>query len=105
MPEPSKILSANLAQLRRVEPELARRVLEATPAELAWTPSRAGPLSAVLKRDGKPFTLASRFDPLAEADKLLSSVDYQKHAGIVLMGMGLGHHVARVAQRMSKDSL
>lgn len=105
MATPSNILLANLAQLRKTEPELARRILEATPAELEWLPSRAGPLSAVLKRDGKTYTLASRFDPLAEADKLLTPVDYQKHGGIVLLGMGLGHQVTRVVQQMSKDCL
>lgn len=105
MAERLNILHANLAQLRKVEPELAQRILDAAPAEVEWTPSRAGPLSAVLKRDGKTFTLASRFDPMAEADKLLTPVDYQKHGGIVLLGMGLGHHVARVIQQMSKDCL
>lgn len=107
MPEAPDILSANLAQLRRAEPELAARLLETAPARLTWGASRAGAELpwATIDHEGRTLTLASRFDPLADAQKLLTAVDYQRHAGIFVLGMGLGYHVASLARQMGKDSL
>ncbi|MCX5662799.1 MAG: DUF115 domain-containing protein [Planctomycetota bacterium] len=101
MPEIPPILAANLAQLRRVEPELAARIADAAPAALTWAPSRAGPLWATIEHQGKPLALASRFDPFAEAGKLISGVDLQKHAGVFLLGFGLGYHAAELAKQIN----
>ena len=61
----------------------------AEPVDVTWTDSKAGPLSAVLALADQKLALASRYDPLAEADKLIANVDHQKHGGIVLLGLGL----------------
>lgn len=100
MAEIPPILAANLAPLRRVEPELVARILDAAPLDLTWAPSKAGPLWASVQHLGKPLALASRFDPFAEAAKLVSVVDLQKHAGIFLLGFGLGYHAAQVARQL-----
>ena len=89
MAEHQDILTANLAALRVTEPELADRIENAKPRSLEWVSSRAGPLTASVEHNGRPLWLASKYDPLAEADKLISVVDYSKHACIVTLGLGL----------------
>ena len=63
-------------------------------------PSRSGAVTGTIQHDGKPLHLASRFDPVSEARKLLDEVDLGKHACVVLLGLGLGHHVEELLQRM-----
>ncbi|HEX7010513.1 MAG TPA: 6-hydroxymethylpterin diphosphokinase MptE-like protein [Phycisphaeraceae bacterium] len=96
----NSIWSANLAHLRRTEPALAARLEQAAPAKLDWSPSQAGPLTATIDHHSRPLWLASRFDPLKEAQKLTEAIDYQKTACVVILGMGLGYHVAHVAQQL-----
>ena len=95
-----RILNANLARLRLTEPELAQRVCESTPAPLAWAESRAGPLCASIEHRGQPLWLASRYDPLSEAQNLAAKVDLSKDACVMALGLGLGYHVAQIAAQM-----
>lgn len=103
--QPSDILNANLAALRRVAPALADRLQAVPSASLEWSVAKSGLPTAVTSHAGKPLSLASRFDPRAEGDKLLANVDYQKHAAIVLLGVGLGYHVQRVAVNLGRESV
>lgn len=99
------ILEANLDQLRRTEPELATRVAQSSSVELGWSKSKSGPLTATINHGGRAMALASKYDPDAEADKLIEKVDLQKYAGIVVLGMGLGYHVRLLGQRLDKTAL
>lgn len=105
MPDATAILRENLDRLRRTEPELAERIEQATPAALSWQISRSGELTAMVERDGHTIALASRYDPITEADKLISMVDRTRHAGIVVMGLGVGHHVARLARGLDTTQI
>lgn len=104
----SPTLEANLARLRQVDPALARRIAAAAPAALNWLPSKAGPLTATLdiegEHDGRSVALASRFDPMSEAERFLEKADFAKNAGVVLLGMGLGYHAALAARKAGPDS-
>jgi len=100
MPKDQDILTANLARLRVTEPQLAGRLEQTPPASLQWVTSRKGPLSASTQYEGRALWLASRFDPAAEAKKLVGVVDHAKHACTVILGMGLGYHVSQIAQGM-----
>lgn len=99
------ILAQNLAKLRRTEPELADRIGSAAPAKMTWSNSRQGALTASINHDGREIALASRYDPQAEAAKLIGKVDLKKHAGIVVLGLGLGHHVAALAPLITDQVL
>ncbi len=105
MAESKDIFAANLAKLRLSEPDLATRLEGVEAADLSWSPSRAGPLWATREFEGKPLALASRFDPLAEAGKLVADVDFQKHAAIFVLGLGLGYHVADLASQIARDAI
>ena len=100
MASPEDILRANLAAVGRHDPAMAQRLRDAAPASLHWTASKAGPLTASLDHAGRTIQLASRYDPLAEARQLTAAIDHARHAGIVMLGMGLGHHVALAAKAM-----
>jgi len=99
------ILAANLERLRQTEPALAERLAAAEPAPMQWQASRRGPLTASVVHDGRPLQLASRYDPEAEADKLIAHIDAKKHAGYVVLGVGLGYHVAKVVAAAGRNSL
>jgi hypothetical protein len=92
------ILRANLDRLRGTEPALAQRLEGTAPADVEWSDSKAGPPAAAIEHLGKSLALCSRYDPHAEADKLLAGVDPTKHAGIIVLGAGLGYHVAQAAR-------
>lgn len=100
MAEGTATFRANLAALARTEPELAQRLREAEPAVATFAPSKAGPLTAVLEQDGKSLSLASRYDPLAEAKKLIEGVDHSKAPCVIVLGLGLGYHVQELARDM-----
>ncbi len=98
----SSILKANLDAIRRRDPDLASRIEQASPTCLAWSQAKTGHAVASINQNNRTIALASRYDPLAEADKLVSSVEYQKIGCVVFMGLGLGYHVASMAEKMGK---
>jgi len=100
MLSPNPIYERNLALLRAHDPELADRVLQAEPAPLDWSDSKAGPLTASLEHEGRPLWLASKYDPAKEATKLVGGVEHTKSACVVALGMGLGYHVAELSKDM-----
>lgn len=100
-----QVLAANLAALRLRDAELADRIAATAPATLTWTTSPKGLLSAAVVEDGRTLQLASRYDPLAEATRIIAPVDLTKHACIVMLGMAVGHHVAHLAQKINGNAL
>lgn len=97
------ILRANLKQLKRTEPELAVRLEDVQAAPLQWVKSKAGPLAATFEHNGRKLSLASRFDPYAEAQKLNAALDPSQHAAAVYLGLGLGYHVALAAEQLNDN--
>ena len=101
-PPDAGVLAANLRAIARADPRLAARLAE-TPAHgsLSFAPTdQDGALSADLA--GR--ALASRRRPIDEARRLASGVDLEKAGGVVVLGFGLGHHVAALADRCSEVS-
>ncbi|MEX0653835.1 MAG: 6-hydroxymethylpterin diphosphokinase MptE-like protein [Phycisphaeraceae bacterium] len=105
MADVTDIFAANLAALRRTEPELAERLEQTEPAAVTWHASKAGPWSATVEQEGRPLWLASRFDPAQEAQRLVGEVDYGAAAAVVVMGLGVGHHVQAVAEAAGERTL
>ena len=105
MASSSDILAANLERLKRTQPELALRLADAAAGELAFESSKAGPLAATIEHQGRRLALASRYDPMAEAVKLIAGVDHGKHAGIAVLGLGLGYHVALLAKGLDEQAV
>ncbi|MEM9790652.1 MAG: 6-hydroxymethylpterin diphosphokinase MptE-like protein [Planctomycetota bacterium] len=100
-------LTRNLAALRRTQPALADRLAEATPAPLDWSTSKAGDLAVAALNDptGKPVALASRYDPIKEADRLIEGIDHAAIATVAVLGIGLGYHVQRLVAAQKGNGL
>jgi hypothetical protein len=92
------VLEKNLSRLRRTDPELARRLEDVSPAPLCAVASRCGPLTATIETNGRQLNLASRYDPIGEARQLIGAYDPQKHACVVVLGLGMGYHVAELTR-------
>ncbi len=112
MPPPPDTLARNLDAIRLRHPALAERLAAAAPAPLVWADARNGQPTATLPADvslppgtGGAITLASRFDPAAEAAKFLAPVDFAKTACVVLLGLGLGYHATLAAERLGDAGL
>ncbi len=110
MADAVSILERNLAALGRTDPTLAQTLRQTAPLPLEWLsiqPSGTADQhetskalwSATVTHEGKTLSLASRYDPFAEARQINKPVDFTKQAGAVVLGVGLGYHVLELAQR------
>lgn len=90
-------LEENLRALAIRSPRVADAIARATArTDLVWTcTAQDGAWSAEL--EGR--ALASKRRPLDEAAALASAVDLKKAAGVVVLGFGLGYHVAEISRR------
>ncbi|WP_145447058.1 motility associated factor glycosyltransferase family protein [Mucisphaera calidilacus] len=101
MAESDTIFKRNLSALRLRNSTFADRLETTEPVELNWVTSKKGPLSAQLgDGSGSASWLASRFDPGAEAKRLVEKVDRDKAGCVVVMGFGLGHHVSSLVEQL-----
>ena len=99
------VFQKNLAALRAVDAALADRLSAAVPAALQWHDTPQGVPVAAVEHAGHPLWLASRYDPRKEAEQVLAPVDFAKHACVVILGVGLGYHVAEALRRIGKDGV
>jgi len=102
--DPLATLKANLEGLARTSPDVARRVAEAAPApDIEWRETQDGTPSAAHGPEGR--LLASARRPLAEADRLADTIDLTQAGALVVLGFGVGHHVAALARRMARNGV
>lgn len=94
-PDPG-VLSANLAAIARRAPEMARAIAGAA-ARTDMVFSRA-PDGAVTATMGGRM-VASQRGPVEEARRIADTVDLETSGGILILGFGVGHHVAELARR------
>jgi len=96
----------NMAALWRADPELAIRLDEIPDQDrLPVEPTRSGDwTAAVTGPTGQKVYLHSRYDPPAEARKLIDAVELDKHYCFVVTGFGLGYHVRELCQRLRGES-
>jgi len=97
----------NLAALWTVDPILAGQI-EALEAAALYRieASRCGlPTVAVPAPGGRTVYLHSKYEPLAEAAKLVESIDAGRNVAFYLFGFGLGYHVSVLFERAGAESL
>jgi hypothetical protein len=99
-------LESNLAAIARLNPGLADQLRATAPLPgVQWLDTPQGVVSAVLTTASGGITLASRFRPLDEAQKLADTADLAGHAAIILAGFGLGYHAAKLAAKVTGKSM
>ena len=107
----SHTFQRNYERLQTRWPELAERLGAVEPSEaLVIEPSKqagfATGVVAVSDGDGgaRRITLASRHRPSDEADRFADQVDIADRAAVLVLGVGLGHHVRSLAKRLAGKS-
>lgn len=101
------IFLRNMAQLWRIDPQLAIRVdAVADTARAAIKAARSGePTAAMSTSDGKLIYLHSRYQPIDEARRLAESVEVGGQYCFIVAGFGLGHHIRALFDRLAADSI
>jgi hypothetical protein len=100
------VLEANLEALRRSDPASADLLAAAPAAPVEWSESlQPEAPSASLQHPGGRLTLAGRYRPLEDAQRLADTADLQKHAVVVAIGFGTGYHVRALARRAADKAL
>ncbi len=97
----------NMRALWRNDPSLAIRV-DAVPDDdrIAVEPTRSGAWTAkMVVPSGDSVYLHSRYDPVAEAEKMASAVPIEDKFCFVLAGLGLGYHVRALFERLHDQAI
>src|SRR3954447_15602750 len=106
---PDAPLVKNLAALWAADPGLAAGLEALHPLQpYDVEPSKAGPPTVmVAPADGSSarILLHSRYQPIAEAARLIDDVDAESRFAFYVHGFGLGYHVERLFERAGKESL
>ena len=106
---PDAPLVKNLAALWAADAALAAELEALHPLRpYDVEPSKSGPPTlALAPAEGGPnrILLHSRYQPLAEASRLLNDVDVQNRFAFYVHGFGLGYHVEQLFERAGKESL
>lgn len=97
----------NMACLWRFDPRLARRI-DAVPdaARTPLEPTKSGAWTARFTTPNGPGSyLHSRYDPVAEADKLVAAVEVEDQYCFIVGGFGLGYHLRALRARIGPEAL
>ncbi len=106
LPASEAVFERNCRLLERTSPETVRRVrATASRADAEFVMTDDGVPTCLLRTSEGTRTLASRRRPLAEAERLVSDLDVRTHAGVVLLGFGLGYHARLAAAKLRKTGV
>jgi hypothetical protein len=102
-------LVKNLAALWAADPILAAELEGLHPLEpYGVEPSKSGPPTVALApadRGSGRILLHSRYEPIAEAGRLIQDVDAEGRFAFYVHGFGLGYHVEQLFERAGNESL
>jgi hypothetical protein len=101
----STTFERNGKALAQRDPEMAARLRGVEPAALSWQQSKTGEWAATLHENGRKLSLASRYDPGKEADRLIRDIDPTETACVAVLGFGLGYHVERIHRQFGETGL
>ncbi len=111
MPDPTvtspSVYLRNMAGLWRHDAKLAIRLDNLSDDELLPVDkARSGaPTVAMTTPQGQRIWLHSRYDPVAEAAKFVDGIDLSKAFCFVVCGLGLGHHVRALFDRLHGEAI
>jgi hypothetical protein len=96
---------ANLAALWEVDRQLAA-VIESEDEVYPIEASKAGPMTvAAENQQGRKIFLHSRYDPLAEARKMVGHIKAETNYIFAVHGLGLGYHLQTLFDAASAESV
>jgi hypothetical protein len=96
-----ELLELNLQHLERTSPRAAAAVRAAQAAEdVEWVKTGTGALGAARGRGAARVQLCSLRDPVGEGTRFAEAIDLHATGAAVVLGFGLGYHIAACAERM-----
>ena len=97
------IYEKNLAALRLLNPPMAQALHSLEEKNYRREQSRAGQETLIYRSGGQDYYLHSRFNPEAEAQKIIQKSNLQADH-IIIFGLGLGFHVKQVLMLKSRNA-
>jgi hypothetical protein len=95
----------NLQYLARVNPQLAKRIIQTELPATEIIQTAAGVPSVRLSNaGGRPFTLHSTVDPLQEAERLVSTQYKSGNNTCLVYGFGLGYHLDALLEKVPANA-
>lgn len=100
-------LPANLAALWALDAKLAERIESLHPLDpYALQESKSGAWTvAVQTAEGRSAFLHSRYEPVAEAKRLVDTLEIGEQIVFYVFGLGLGYHVDELLRRISNEAI
>ncbi len=92
------LYNENLDFLKTFSPQLYQVLVNLPEQHYSTTPSKSGPLTLSYHTGGQTFYIHSKYNPIAEAEKLLQKANLEADH-IVLFGMGCGYHLEQLINR------
>ncbi|AKN33920.1 hypothetical protein Ccar_25060 [Clostridium carboxidivorans P7] len=56
------------------------------------------------ENNSKKYLLHSKYDPMKEVERLTKNIDFTKDSIIIVFGIGLGYHLLKLKENISKDT-
>ncbi|MCH7527088.1 MAG: DUF115 domain-containing protein [Planctomycetes bacterium] len=95
----------NMAALWRSDPRMAQRIDEVDDGDrLPLLATKSGHFTASMKTPDGRTLLHSRYDPIAEAKKLIDTVETDENFCFLVNGFGLGYHVCELLSRLKGEA-
>ena len=66
--------------------------------------SNSGLEGVYFSRNDRRYLLHSRYNPCAEAERLIESLDFNRDSLIIVFGLGLGYHLFELKDKISEDT-
>ncbi len=100
VPADKELLAKNLVALGQRQPDLARAIMHAEArTDVAFAATEEG---GALCAESGGKALASRRRPITEAKRIAQKIDIDANGGLLVLGLGVGHHVAQIVERADK---
>lgn len=93
----------NLAFIKQLSPDLFNLVTTINEQNYTAVPSKKGPLTLTYTHNGQNYYIHSKFNPEAEAEKLIQNANLQE-THIAVLGLGAGYHLQKILETKNPNS-
>lgn len=102
-----EILKTNIASLQKYNFFAVKPLMKIDLScidHLSEEKTKNGMRTLYFHKDSKKYLLHSNYDPVAEAERLIQNIDFIKDSLIIVFGLGLGYHLFKLKDKISKDT-
>lgn len=102
-----EILKKNLNSILKYNPYVSRVLQEMNFEDIEGIyeeKSNSGLEGVYFVRNDRRYLLHSRYNPCAEAERLIENLDFNRDSLIIVFGLGLGYHLFELKDKISEDT-